>query len=90
MHFDAHYSSRNVLQQAWVAIIELGMATLKAINSLRFICEPSFQDSIDQAFKAKCCHLNILGKSALPLCDCRNFNLGFVTKARACEGADQE
>jgi hypothetical protein len=27
MHFDAQYSSRNVLQQAWVTIVEVGMAT---------------------------------------------------------------
>jgi hypothetical protein len=35
MHFDAQYSSCNVLQQAWVAMVEVGMATWKAINSLR-------------------------------------------------------
>jgi hypothetical protein len=27
MHFDAQYSSCNVLQQAWVAIIEVGITT---------------------------------------------------------------
>jgi hypothetical protein len=52
MHFDAQYSSCNVLQQAWVAIVEVGMVTWKAINSLRSTCEFSFQDSIDKTFKA--------------------------------------
>jgi hypothetical protein len=37
MHFDTQYSSRNVLQQAWVAIVEVGMVTWKAMNSHKSI-----------------------------------------------------
>jgi hypothetical protein len=33
-HFDNQYSSRKILQQAYVDIVEVGMATWKAINSL--------------------------------------------------------
>ncbi len=53
MHFDAEYSFDNVLKQAWVAIVEVGMTTWKAINSLKYIFESSLQDSIDQAFKVE-------------------------------------
>jgi hypothetical protein len=62
MHFDAYYSSCNVLQQAWVVIVKVGMVTWKAINSIRFTPEPSFKDIIDQVFKAEWCHLNIFGE----------------------------
>jgi hypothetical protein len=48
-HFDNQYSSRKILQQAWV---EVGMATWKAINSLRSTRDPSIQARIDQAFRA--------------------------------------
>ncbi len=34
-HFDNQYSSKKILQQAWVATVEVGIATWKAINSLR-------------------------------------------------------
>ncbi len=62
MHFDVHYSSHNVLQQAWVVTVEVGMATWKAINSFKSIHEFSLHDSIDHAFKAEWCHLNIFGE----------------------------
>ncbi len=62
MHFDAHYSSRNVLHQAWVATVEVGMAIWKAINSLKSTREPSIHNRIDQAFRAKWCHLNVFGE----------------------------
>jgi hypothetical protein len=62
MHFDVQYSSRNVLQQAWVVTVKVGMVTWKAINSLISTREFSLQDNIDQAFKAKWCHLNIFGE----------------------------
>ena len=60
-HFDNQYSSRKILQQAWVATVEVGMATWKAINSLRYTRDPSIQDRIEQAFRAEWCHLGIFG-----------------------------
>ncbi len=60
-HFDNQYSSRKILPQAWVATVEVGMATWKAINSLRSTREPSIQARIDQAFRTKWCHLGIFG-----------------------------
>ncbi len=62
MHFDAQYFSHNVFQQAWVATIEVGMATWEAINSLRSIRKSTLQDNVDQVFKAEWCHLNIFGE----------------------------
>ncbi len=53
---DNQYSSRKIPQQAWVIIVEVGMATWKAINSLRSTREPSIQARIDQAFRAEWCH----------------------------------
>jgi hypothetical protein len=47
MYFDNQYSSKNVLQQARVAIVEVGMATWKAINHLRTTRELSIYDRID-------------------------------------------
>ncbi len=46
-HFDNQYSSRKILQQAWVATVEVGMATWKAINSLWSTWEPSIQARIE-------------------------------------------
>ncbi len=60
-HFNNQYSSRKILQQAWVATIEVGMATWKAINSLRSTWDPSIQARIEQAFRAEWCHLSIFG-----------------------------
>jgi hypothetical protein len=60
-HFDNQYSSRKILQQAWVATVEVGMATWKAINSLRSTWDSSIQARIDQAFRVKWCHLSIFG-----------------------------
>ncbi len=60
-HFDNQYSSRKILQQAWVAIVEVGMATWKAINSLRSTREPNIQARIDQAFRTESCHLGTFG-----------------------------
>jgi hypothetical protein len=42
-----------------VAIVEVGMATWKAINSLQSTLEPSIQAKIDQALKAEWCGLGI-------------------------------
>jgi hypothetical protein len=60
-HFDNQYSSRKILQQAWVVIVEVGMATWKAINSFWSTQEPSIQVRTNQAFRAKWCHLGIFG-----------------------------
>ncbi len=60
-HFDNQYSSRKILQQAWVATVEVGMATWKATNSLRSTREPSIQARINQAFRVEWCHLGIFG-----------------------------
>jgi hypothetical protein len=60
-HFDNQYSSRKILQQAWVATVEVGMATWKAINSLWSTRDPSIQARIDQTFRAEWCHLSIFG-----------------------------
>jgi len=60
-HFNNQYSSRKILQLAWVATVEVGMATWKAINSLHSTREPSIQARIDHAFRAEWCHLSIFG-----------------------------
>ncbi len=60
-HFNNQYSSRKILQQAWVATVEVGMATWKAINSLRSTQDLSIQAKIDQAFRVESCHLSIFG-----------------------------
>jgi hypothetical protein len=44
-----------------VAIVEVGMATWKAINSLRSTREPNIQARIDQAFRTESCHLGTFG-----------------------------
>ncbi len=69
-HFDNQYSSRKILQQAWVATVEVGMATSKAINSLWSSRDPSIQDGIDQAFKAEWCHLGIFGVECVTIVWC--------------------
>jgi hypothetical protein len=69
-HFDNRYSSRKILQQAWVATVEVGMATWKAINSLRSTRDPSIQVRIDQAFKAEWCHLGIFGADCATIVWC--------------------
>jgi hypothetical protein len=60
-YFEYQYSSKKILQQAWAAIVEVGMATWKAINSLWSTREPSIQARIDQTFKVEWCHLGIFG-----------------------------
>ncbi len=69
-HFDNQYSSRKILQQAWVDTVEVGMATWKAINSLWSTWDPSIQVSIDQAFRAKWCHLGIFGADCATIVWC--------------------
>ncbi len=69
-HFDNQYSSRKILQQAWVATVEVGMATWKAINSLRSTWDPTIQARLDQAFKAEWCHLGIFGADCVTIVWC--------------------
>jgi hypothetical protein len=40
-HFDGHYSLKQVLLQAWVATVEVGMAIWKAIRSHRPTKDPN-------------------------------------------------
>ncbi len=60
-HFDDQYSLQKILLQAWVATIEVGMATWKAI---RFHCPAwasDLQSSIELTFRKEWLHLNIFG-----------------------------
>jgi hypothetical protein len=61
-HFGDHYSLKKVLTQAWVATVEVGMATWKAIRSHQPTKDPVVQDSIERDFKKEWLHLSILGK----------------------------
>ncbi|CAM6003229.1 unnamed protein product [Sphagnum balticum] len=61
-HFNDHYSLQKVLLQAWVATVEVSMATWKAIRSHRPAKDPDTQLSIELAFRKEWLHLNILGK----------------------------
>jgi len=61
-HFDDHYSLKQVLTQAWVATVEVGMATWKAIRAHRTNKDPVIQSSIELAFRQEWLHLNIFEK----------------------------
>jgi hypothetical protein len=60
-HFDGQYSLQKVLLQAWVATVEVGMATWKAIRSHCPAKDPNIQSSIELTFRKEWLHLNILG-----------------------------
>jgi hypothetical protein len=60
-HFDNNYSLNKVLQQAWVATVEVGMATWKAIRAPRLNKDLDIQDRIELAFKSEWLHFNIFG-----------------------------
>jgi hypothetical protein len=60
-HFDDSYSLNKVLQQAWVATIEVGMATWKAIRAPRPENDPDIQARIELAFQLAWLHKNIFG-----------------------------
>jgi hypothetical protein len=60
-HFDDPYSLQKVLLQAWVATVEVGMATWKAIRSHRPAKDPDIQCSIELTFRKEWLHLNIFG-----------------------------
>jgi hypothetical protein len=61
-HFDDHYSFKQVLTQAWVATVEVGMATWKAIRARRATKDPDTQSRIELDFRKEWLHMNILGK----------------------------
>jgi hypothetical protein len=60
-HFDDKYSLKAVLTQAWVATVEVGMASWKAIRSQRPTKDPDVQARIELDFRNEWLHLNILG-----------------------------
>ncbi len=60
-HFDNKYSLTVVLTQAWVATVEVGMASWKAIRSQRTNQDPDKQASIESKFKKEWLHRNIMG-----------------------------
>jgi hypothetical protein len=60
-HFDDKYSLKAVLTQAWVATVEVGMASWKPIRSQRPTKDPDVQARIELDFRNEWLHLNILG-----------------------------
>jgi len=60
-HFDDNYSLKAVLTQAWVATVEVGMASWKAIRSHRPTKDPDTQANIELEFRKEWLHMNILG-----------------------------
>jgi hypothetical protein len=60
-HFGDHYFLQKVLLQAWVAKVEVDMATWKAIRSHHPAKDPDIQTSIELTFRKEWLHLNILG-----------------------------
>jgi hypothetical protein len=60
-HFDNHYSLQKVLLHAWVATVEVGMATWKAIRSHRPAKDPDIQTSIELTFRKEWLQFDILG-----------------------------
>jgi hypothetical protein len=55
------YSLTAVLTQAWVATVEVGMASWKAIRSQRTNQDPDKQASIESKFKKEWLHRSIMG-----------------------------
>jgi len=60
-HFGEHHSLSNVLNQAWVATVEVGMTLWKAIRSQQTTRDPVSQDSIEHNFRNEWLHRSILG-----------------------------
>jgi hypothetical protein len=60
-NFDDQYSLKAVLTQAWVATVEVGMASWKAIRSYQLTKDPEIQASIELDFRREWLHMNILG-----------------------------
>jgi hypothetical protein len=63
-HFGDQHSVKNILIQAWVATVEVGMATWKAIRSHRDTRDPSTQSSIELNFRNEWLHGSILGEDS--------------------------
>jgi hypothetical protein len=61
MHFDSKYSLASVLTRAWVAIVEVGMASWKAIRSQRANPDLDKQSSIETQFRKEWLHRGIMG-----------------------------
>jgi hypothetical protein len=61
-HFGKQYSLKKVLTQAWVATVEVGMTSWKAIRSHRPTKDHVIQTSIEIDFRKEWLHMNILGK----------------------------
>jgi hypothetical protein len=61
-NFDDQYSLKQVLTQAWVATVEVGMATWKAIRARKATRDPDTQSRIELDFRKEWLHMNILGK----------------------------
>jgi hypothetical protein len=68
MHFDSQYSSRNVLQQAWVATVKVGMATWKAINCPLPPGSLVFRIELNRPLGQSGVTRTSLGRTVLPLC----------------------
>jgi hypothetical protein len=60
-HFDDNYSLKAVLTQAWVATVEVGMASWMAIKSQRPTKDPDIQASIKLDFRREWLQMNITG-----------------------------
>jgi hypothetical protein len=61
MHFDSKYSFASVLTRAWVATVEVSMASWKAIKSQRANPDPDKQSSIETQFRKEWLHRGIMG-----------------------------
>jgi hypothetical protein len=61
-HFDGLYFLNQVLSQAWVATVEVGMAIWKAIRSHCTTKDPVVQSSIKLVFRKESLQLNSFGK----------------------------
>jgi hypothetical protein len=60
-HFDDKYSLKATLTQAWVATVEVGMASWKAIRSQRLTKDQDTQTSIEFIFRKEWLHRSIMG-----------------------------
>jgi hypothetical protein len=60
-HFDDKYSLKATLTQAWVATVEVGMASWKAIRSQRLTKDQDTQTSIEFIFRKEWLRRSIMG-----------------------------
>jgi hypothetical protein len=61
MHFGDRYSLKRVFHQVWVATVEVGMATWKAIRTPHLNKDLDIQTRIELAFRTEWMHMNIFG-----------------------------